>query len=156
MEEEPTVKLTCADGVEYVVPMSVANMSETIKSLIQDAGVDNAIPLPGITNKILSKVVEYCKHHVNDTAPNPEDKDKMNIAPWDLAFCAVDQQTLFELVMAANYLDIPGLLNLACATVANLIKGKTEVEIMTIFGIVDEFTPEEQEQMRKENEWVDS
>ena len=32
---------------------------------------------------------------------------------------------LFEVVMAANYLDIKPLLELSCAKVASLIKGKS-------------------------------
>ena len=36
----------------------------------------------------------------------------------------VDQGTLFELILAANYLDIKGLLDVCCKTVANMIKGE--------------------------------
>lgn len=46
-----------------------------------------------------------------------------DIDEWDQEFCKVDQGTLFELILAANYLDIKPLLDLTCKTVANMIKG---------------------------------
>lgn len=35
-----------------------------------------------------------------------------------------------------------------------MIKGKTPEEIRKTFNIENDFTPEEEEQIRKENEWV--
>ena len=67
----------------------------------------------------------------------------------------VDQGTLFELILAANYLDIKGLLDVTCKTVANMIKGKSAEEIRKTFNIKNDFTPEEEEQVRKENEWCE-
>lgn len=75
-----------------------------------DAGVDNPIPLPNVTGKILEKVVAYCKYHTeHPTAVSEDKKDEKrtdDIIGWDLDFCKVDQATLFELILAANYLDI--------------------------------------------------
>ena len=47
------------------------------------------------------------------------------VAPWYADFVEVEQETLFELVLAANYLDIKQLLELTCAKVASMIKGKS-------------------------------
>lgn len=40
----------------------------------------------------------------------------------------------FEILMAANYLDIKGLLNTTCKVVANMIKGRTPKEIAEYFA----------------------
>ncbi|KAH8742893.1 Skp1 family, dimerization domain-containing protein [Diaporthe sp. PMI_573] len=53
----------------------------------------------------------------------------------------VDQEMLFEILLAANYMDIKALLDLGCKTVANMIKGKTPEEIRRTFNITKDFTP---------------
>jgi len=157
-----TVKLQSSDEQEFEVEKSVAEMSVTIKNMLEDMGegmVEAPIPLPNVTGKILAKVVEYCKYHLEHPTPASEEKkdDKKtdDIQPWDADFCKVDQATLFELILAANYLDIKPLLDLTCKTVANMIKGKTPEEIRKTFNIKNDFTPEEEEQVRKENEWCE-
>ena len=75
------------------------------------------------------------------------------IPKWDEDFFNVDQALVFELILAANYLDIKGLLNLGCKIVAKMIRGKTPEEIRKHFNIKNDFTPEEEEKIRKENEW---
>ncbi|CAH1390004.1 unnamed protein product [Nezara viridula] len=57
--------------------------------------------------------------------------------------------------LAANYLDIKGLLDVTCKTVANMIKGKTPEEIRKTFNIKNDFSAAEEEQVRKENEWCE-
>ena len=62
--------------------------------------------------------------------------------------------TLSHLFQAANYLDIKGLLDLTCQTVADMMKGKSPEEIREMFNIKNDLTPEEEEEIRKENAWA--
>jgi S-phase kinase-associated protein 1 len=52
-------------------------------------------------------------------------------------------------------MDIKPLLDLTCAAVASMIKGKTPEEIRKTFNIVNDFTPEEEAQVREENKWCE-
>lgn len=154
------VKLESQDGQCFEVQTKTAKMSETIKNLLDDIGDEEAhIPLPNVSGKILQKVIEYCNYHIeHPTATSEDKKDEKrtdDIIGWDLDFCKVDQPTLFELILAANYLDIKDLLDTTCKVVANMIKGKTPEEIRKMFNIKNDFTPEEEEQVRKENEWCE-
>merc|ERR1712032_1721049 len=62
---------------------------------------------------------------------------------------------VIEIILAANYLDIKSLLDLTCAKVASMIKGKNTEEIRKQFNIVNDFTPEEEAQVREENRWCE-
>merc|ERR1711916_114461 len=77
------------------------------------------------------------------------------VPEWDAKFVDLGQETLFELILAANYMDIKSLLDLTCAKVASLIKGKSPEEIRKTFNIVNDFTPEEEAQVREENKWCE-
>ena len=109
---------------------------------------------------MLSKVIEYCKHHV-DTPPAAIAKPLKSsnlaeiVSEWDAKFVDIEQELLFELILAANYMDIKPLLELTCAKVASMIKGKTPEEIRKTFNIVNDFTPEEERQVREENKWCE-
>ena len=154
------VRLESSDEVVVTVPAEIADMSVTIKNMREDLDPEGeaTIPLPNVTGKILQRVILYCTHHHEHPEPaaTEEKKDEKrtdDISPWDKEFCEVDQATLFELILAANYLDIKPLLDLTCKTVANRIKGKSPEEIRKTFNIKNDFTPEEEEQIRKENDW---
>ena len=58
----------------------------------------------------------YCEHYRG--APLPTDVDEgrkrtTSINDWDREFITVDQEMLFEIILAANYLDIKPLLYVA-------------------------------------------
>lgn len=168
-----------------------------------DSGIEDPIPLPNVSGKIMSKVsvcvfvgrkrgrrflflfcasatpthrtppqvLEYCKFHAKATPPGPaptaegaphpppappagERVTDDEVKDYDADFVKVDQSTLFELILASNYLNIKPLLDLSCLTVANMIKGKTPEEIRKTFNIPNDFTPEEEEEVRRENQWA--
>jgi S-phase kinase-associated protein 1 len=77
------------------------------------------------------------------------------VQKWYADFVDVEQAMLFELILAANYMDIKPLLDLTCATVAAMIKGKTPEDIRSTFNIKNDFTPEEEQQVREENKWCE-
>ncbi|OMO80412.1 SKP1 component [Corchorus capsularis] len=147
------ILLKSSDGETFEVEEAVAVESETIKHMIEDGCADSEIPLLNVTSKILSKVLEYCKKHV-EAAAEKEKKPDDDIKGWDADFVNVDQNTLFDLILAANYLNIKGLLDLTCQTVADMIKGKTPEQIRATFNIKNDFTPEEEAEVRRENQWA--
>ncbi len=127
----------------------------------EDAEDDtNEIPLPNVKSTVLQKVIEFCEHHREDPMTEIEKPLKSQnmadvVQKWYADFCDVEQVVLFELILAANYMDIKPLLDLTCATVASMIKGKTPEEIRLRFNICNDFSPEEEAQVREENKWCE-
>uniref|UniRef100_A0A803NKW2 SKP1 component POZ domain-containing protein n=1 Tax=Cannabis sativa TaxID=3483 RepID=A0A803NKW2_CANSA len=94
------ITLKSSDGETFEVDEAVALESQTIKHMIEDDCADNGIPLPNVTSKILSKVIEYCKKHVE--APKVDDRASSvddELKSWDTDFVKVDQATLFDLIL---------------------------------------------------------
>ena len=140
MSEPLTIKLKSSDDEVFDVETDVVKLSVTLRTMLEDLGAedDDVIPLPNVNSAILKKVIEWGRYHVNDHTPTEDDnanEKNSDVGPWDQEFVGVDQLTIFELILAANYLDIQGLLDLCCKTVANMIKGKTPEQIRDHFGI---------------------
>ena len=132
--------------------------------MLDDFGTEGTpsedIPVPNVNESVLRKVIEWCEHHKHDKPVTDSDESdtrrkSTEIEEWDQKFMNVDQEMLFEIILAANYLDIKQLLDVGCKTVANMIKGKSPEEIRKTFNIQNDFTPEEEEQIRRENEWAE-
>lgn len=135
-------------------------MSNMVSDLIEEDDSDSVIdvPISNVNSVVLAKVIEYCTHYQKEpmtpiATPLTSSKIEDLVQPWYADFVKVEQTMLFELVTAANYMDIKPLLDLTCLAVSVYIKGKSAEELRRIFNISDEFSPEEEEQVREENNW---
>jgi len=180
-DENKILTFVSKDGKQIDLPLGVAKMSEFIAGMLKvfedtpDAGNDAPIDLD-ISGDILERIATYLKwHHANPKALDipEEDKDEDeednagmddgafkyrrtdDIIEWDKQFIAVENPVLFEMLLAANYLNIRILLDLILKTIANQIKGKTTEEIRVHFNIKNDFTPEEEKQIALENSWIE-
>lgn len=120
--------------------------------MIETNPTANSIPLQ-VSSKILAKVMEYCYKHVK-TSDSKDKTSQKDLKDWDAKFLEVDQATLFDLILASNYLNIKSLQDLTTQKVADMIKGKTPDEIRKIFNIKNDFTPKEEDEVREQNQWA--
>ncbi|KAF3486127.1 hypothetical protein F2Q69_00054891 [Brassica cretica] len=139
--------LESSEGKSFEVDEAVALEFQTIKNMIEDDCTDGGIPLANVNSATLAKVIEYYKY----TYGANED---IELKTWDADFVKVDQPLLFDLMLAANFLIIPGLLDLTCKTVADMMRGKTVLQIREIFHIKNDYTDAEEAKVRKENAWA--
>jgi S-phase kinase-associated protein 1 len=163
-EDKRMIQVVSSDGQNFNIPVrDIISASKTVSSLVEDSGIEEAVPLPNVSSKVLAKVLTYIRFHMSTepdefTKRNKDDDKaiiKEDVAAFDTQFVKeVDQCMLFDLILAANYLNIRTLLELTCQTVANMIKGKSTEEMREMFNIKNDFTPEEEEEVKRENQWA--
>ena len=113
-------------------------MSELVSSMMDEEKEGHAteIPLPNVTSQALRKVIEFCEHYLQEPMneiKKPIKSSKMSdaVQKWYADFVDMEQELLFELILAANYMHVKPLLELTCATVAGIIRDKTVSNITT-------------------------
>jgi len=134
--------------VSLSIDIEIAKMSKTILDLIGDCDSPDIIPLPNddTDKKTFERVVAYCKQKL---AHDSKDQG------WKIDFFHPLQPVdLYHLTMAANFLDIPELFDDVTTAVAETFKGKTPEEIRKEWNIKPDLSPEEIEQIKRENEWI--
>jgi len=135
------LKLNSKDNKAYTVERKHAFISNLIKTGLENDDKADEFPVPGVTAAVLEKVVEYLSHHKGTEPPIIEKPLRSKVMrdvcsdKWDADFIdriGETRQLLYDLILAANYMDIKGLLHLGCAKVASLIKGQPLEKIKEI------------------------
>lgn len=155
-------------NAEMVVPLRVTKLSSLLNDMTADDDAETIeVPLPSCdSEKVLARAMEYCAHHTMPGNPTPTIEAPLRSSDmrtvlgerfaWDATFIdevGSDIEVLMQLILLSNYLGIDSLLDLSAAKFASLLRGKTVPEVREFFGI-KEPTPEEEETVRKENQWI--
>lgn len=136
------VKLTTQDNVKMELNIQLANQCGLIKNLIEDLGDDSDeldIPLQNVSSETMTKVIEYLNYkreNLNEDAKKDvtEDLEFFDYVQMD---DTTERDKLFQVILAANYLNHESLLSLGCKKVAEYIKGKPIEQIKEIFGYTE-------------------
>lgn len=142
-DSERMVKMTSKDGKKYDIKYQYALISSLVKTGTESDKNDNDVPIPGVTSNILEEIIKYMEHHkgtepaiVEKPLRSKQMKDVCKES-WDAEFIdkiGETRQQLYDLILAANYMDIKSLLHLGCAKVASLIKGQPLEKIKEILS----------------------
>jgi len=143
-DDSGTIKLISKDAKDFTVDKKYAFISNLVKTSMEQDASATEIPMPGVKGDILARVVDYMNHHKGTEPPIIEKPLRSKVMKevckdsWDAEFINSigdsDRQKLYDLILAANYMDIKGLLHLGCAKVASLIKGQPLEKIKEILA----------------------
>merc|ERR1711902_444789 len=121
------------------------------------------IEIGQVPAETLKHVVDYLQHHKGKSPdPLPCPVRSIHMAQivsdkWDATWIdAFDKKVIFEIILAANYMDIKSLLHLGCAKIATLIKQLDQKEINRIIEEEEKYRREHAQQDEAKTEEKDS
>jgi len=143
-DEEQTLTVVSMeenDPQKFVINKKAAEMCKLVRSILEGDQSATEIPIKKVKGDILALIVEYLKHH-NGKVPAEIAKpirsvkmEKIVEDKWDADFINnMSKKVIFQVILGANYMDVPSLLHLGCAKIATLIKGKSPDEIKQILS----------------------
>mmetsp|Transcript_26522 Transcript_26522/g.23341 ORF Transcript_26522/g.23341 Transcript_26522/m.23341 type:complete len:191 (+) Transcript_26522:212-784(+) len=135
---------------EFEISRKAALMCNLVKSILEGDANAKKIPIKKVRGDILELIVNYLKHH-NGKKPEEIAKpirsvkmERIVADKWDADYInKMNKKTIFQVILGANYMDLPSLLHLGCAKIATLIKQLDQKEINRII--------EEEEKYRREH-----
>lgn len=156
--ENYSITILSKEGEPFIVTKQQAELSELLKPFIAEGG--DPVPVPDVSSKVIKYIIQFMENYVSDPMKEIEKPLKSTIMKevvqeWYADFVESADKDMFELILGANFMDIKPLLELTCAYTASKIKGKSPEEIRKIFDVTNDFTPEEEAQIREENKWCE-
>ena len=161
--EDPnkTIKVLSEDGKVVELSKKAAEKSEILKGMIEDYPDDTELQVKSIKGDALIKIKEYLEHYEElepKEVPKPlKSADfKECVDEWDYNFIGKvdDNETLENLILAANFLNIKPLLILLAAKIASKIKGVNTQTIRDVFGIKN-LNDDERKQFKADKDYLE-
>ena len=159
--EVSEIKIITKEGKEFTLSKKSCELSELLKSAINDYPTETSYPLNELDEKNAELIKEFLSHF-NGEAPKEIEKpiqsnEMKNLTDeWSSNFIdKIPLEDLTNLTVAANYMGINSLLDLCCAKVATMCKDKNEDEILKTFKITEKFSEEEKNKIKSENKWIE-
>ncbi|KAK2656699.1 hypothetical protein Ddye_009751 [Dipteronia dyeriana] len=129
--------------------------------MVEDGCTAGEIPIENVDALTLAKIIKWCMlHHDGDGKGHvlSEEKEKekeKELRKWESDFIdELNYDELYFLLTGSNYMNVKELLSCTAQKVADMIKGKSPEKIREMFNIQNDFSKEEEESFRKENQWA--
>ena len=154
------LNIQTTDGEISKVEWDVARQSKTIKELLDNLGIqedstnEDTIPIPNgeVTGEIFKPCLVWMEKNRGKT---DFQRDHNEMTDWEKEYVNMPVSQMFPILIAGNFLEIEGLIDLMTSALALQIQNNDVVEIRKIFDIEDpQWTPEELQKLKEENAWA--
>ena len=149
------IKLTCCCQSVFEIRIQSAVKSGLIKNIIEDSGPDEIIPLNYIKKGTMKKIIEYLEYELNENLFNGKVEShniREYVSLWESEYINIEIEELREIMIVANFLDIPQLLKLCSIKFASILYEKNSSEMRLILNEEDDLDHAEVEKLRKQYE----
>ncbi|CAI4227427.1 unnamed protein product [Auanema sp. JU1783] len=143
------ISLRSKENEEFKLCRESLKLSITLDQMVENLRLteldlqNTSIPLPALTSSTLKKVVDFMNNNSNATlVPEPTLYKRFALSEEEKEFLSFSEEELVDLLHAANYLEIPNLINIITQKIANLIEGKSIDEIKDFFMIPNDLGKE--------------
>ena len=152
------IKLISKENEIFFIDKKAAKKSKLLKDCIDDDEDFKELNLINVNSKYLKLIIEFLEHYKDSEPKIPErplnDRFEKLVDEWTKNFFSkLNLDDIFSLILSSNFMNIECLLELSSAYIADTIKGKTPEDIKIMYNINSELTPEEENQIREENQW---
>eukprot|EP01084_Bolivina_argentea_P295481 508725_1 len=129
-DDEQFIKLKSGgkEPLIFEISKKCVQLSKFVATILDGRRDATQIEIHQVPSETLRYVLEYLHHH-NGKEPDPlpcpvrsKHMSEMVSDQWDAIWInAFDKETIFEIIKAANYMDIKSLMNLGCAKIATFV-----------------------------------
>jgi len=138
------------DGKSFPIKKKFCKLSNFVMTILKGDPSATDIEVRQVGTDTLENIVKYLIEHKGEEPPplpcpvRTTEMQQVVSVKWDAEFIdGFEKKAIFEIILAANYMDIKSLLHLGCAKIATLIKKLDQKEINRII--------EEEEKWQKEH-----
>ncbi|KAK6922726.1 SKP1 component, POZ domain [Dillenia turbinata] len=143
------VTLKSEEGELLEVEERAAKLSEIIKNILDEVeSPEVEIPVPNVKASVLKTVICYCTSYVEKKS------DEEALKAFKKEFVEENWNSLLDLITAAGFLLVKEMYEFLRKAIAKKIKNMSIEEVREYFGVVNDYTPEEEQQYRAQNKWA--
>ncbi|KAI1302240.1 s-phase kinase-associated protein 1 [Xylaria venustula] len=164
MSTNPMATVVSCDGFELPASLAAVNKCITLGTMLdlldEEQTVGIPIPVPGVDGETLTKVIEWCEYRSNAPIPDLQKDAETKLSTWDIPkwdgdfLESVNDDMLFKITRAANYLEIPLLLRYATRRIAMILGPMSIEEMREFLNIESDWTPEQEARLREGSFWA--
>ena len=105
-----SVKLKSSDGVIFTVDAATVKQMGMIQAMVDRWNSEKVVQVQSVNGQVLEKIIQWTDYHKVDS-------EKTEKIGWYIQYFNVDLNELFEIIIAADYLEVKSLLKESCRNV---------------------------------------